>query len=53
MKTFKFRLYIRTAQKQEFLVGSIDIAAKNYDVANKEFSKKDIPFHHFATVTSK
>lgn len=51
LKTFSYKLYIKTGT-QEFLVNSIKIHAKNVDEANKILSKKDIPFHHFATVES-
>ena len=50
MKKFKFTLYIRTAQKQEFTVGVKTIQAKNIDIANSMFNKLDLPFHHFSTV---
>jgi len=49
-KTFLFKLFIRTSQGQEFNTGNKVIEAKNYDQANKLFSKLDIPFCHFVTV---
>jgi hypothetical protein len=52
MKHFKFKFYIRTQQKQEFLVAVKGIDAPDYDTANKQLRQyeKHIPFHHFATV---
>jgi len=50
MKTFIFKLYIRTNQNQEFNTGKKVIQAKNYDEANKLFSKLDVPFCQFVTV---
>ncbi len=48
--TFIIKMYIRTAQKQEFNVGSKIIHAADYDSAYKQFSRLDLPFHHFSTV---
>ena len=50
MKQFIFKMYTRTNQNQEFKIGQKIIDAKNYDEANKLFSKLDLPFHHFSTV---
>lgn len=50
IKKFVFKLYIRTGQGQEFCTNIIKIEAKNIDDANKIFSKKDLPFHHFCTI---
>jgi len=50
MKTFNFKMYTRTAQGQEFLIGQKTVTAINYDNAEKLFSKMDLPFHSFATV---
>ncbi len=50
MKTFKFKLYIRTKQGQEFVVACSEIMAQNVDAALKQFNRKDLPFHHFATI---
>lgn len=50
MKQFIFIMYIRTRQNQEFQIGKKIIEAKNYDEANKLFSKLYLPFHHFSTV---
>jgi hypothetical protein len=50
MQTFIFKTYIRTSQNQEFNTGQKIIDAKNYDEANKLFSKLDVPFCHFVTV---
>ncbi len=50
--TFNFKMYTRTKQGQEFLTGQKNIDAVNYDNANKLFSKMDLPFHSFATVTA-
>lgn len=52
MKTFKYFLFIRTKQGQEFNVGAYTIEAKNVDIAHSIFNKKELPFHHFATVQS-
>ncbi len=52
MKTFKYLLYIRTKQGQEFVVNQFLVEAKNVDDANKILNKKDLPFHHFSTVQS-
>ena len=53
MRLFTFKLYVRTAQQQEFNTATKTIQAKNYDEARKQFSKLDLPFHHFSTVESK
>jgi len=50
MKSFQFKLYIRTAQKQEFLVNMFTIQAKNYDMAKGLFNKRELPYHDFSTV---
>ena len=50
MKTFKFEMFTRISQGQEFTIGSKTIDAPNYDNALKEFNKLDLPFHHFALV---
>lgn len=50
MKTFRFKLFIRTKQGQEFVVGCSEIMAKNVDAALKQLTRKDLPFHHFATI---
>jgi len=50
MKKFLFTLFIRTASKQELIVGQRTIDAKNYDQAESIFNKMDLNFHHFATV---
>ena len=53
MREFIFDLFTRCG-KQEFKTGSIKIVAKNYDEASKKLSyNSNVPFHHFATVTSK
>lgn len=48
---FKFDLFLRLNNKQEYKVGSKIIEAKNYDLANKLFNKLDIPFCHFILVS--
>jgi len=50
MKTFKFTMYIKTGQGQQFRCGQKVIQADNYDIANKLFSRMDLPFHTFAVV---
>jgi hypothetical protein len=35
---------------QEFNVGNKTINGKDYDEANRKFSKMELPFHSFATV---
>lgn len=50
VKVFNFKLYIRTPQKQEFLIKSINIQAENYDSATNKLNKIDLPFHNFCTV---
>ena len=50
LKHFNFKLYISTSQGQEFLVKSMGIDAVDYDAALNIFNKRDLPFHHFATV---
>lgn len=49
-KKFKFDLFIRIANGQEFKVGSKILEAMNYDEANKMFNKLDIPFCHFILI---
>lgn len=48
--TFIINMYIRTSQKQEFIVGSKTIQAADYDSAYKQFVRLDLPYHHFSTV---
>jgi len=48
--TFLMKMFIRTKQGQEFIVGQKTIAAINYDAALKIFRNSDLPFHHFSTV---
>lgn len=49
-KKFKFDLFIRIANGQEFKVGSKILEAMNYDEANKMFNKLDISFCHFILI---
>jgi hypothetical protein len=49
-KKYKFDLFIRLGNSQEFNVGSKIIEAINYDQANKLLNKLDIPFCHFILV---
>ena len=51
MRKFIFTQYIRKDGK-EIQVNSVDIVAKDYDVAIKELSKVKLPFHHYGLVTS-
>jgi hypothetical protein len=45
MKTFEFKLFIRTAQGQQFQVGKKIIKAHTYNMASREFDRLDnIPF---------
>lgn len=50
MKTYTFKMFIKTKQGQEFLTGVKVIDANNYDAALKIFNRLELPFHHFATV---
>lgn len=50
MKQYKFNLFMRTRQGQEYNIGSKIIDAPDYDTALKTFNKMDLPFHHFAQV---
>ena len=50
MKTFLFKLYTRTKQNQEFLIGCKTINAENQETANKIFNRLDLPFHTFSTI---
>lgn len=53
MRVFTFRMFTRVnSNGQEFRVGTVKVTAKDYDSAQKEFSRKDLPFHSFATVES-
>jgi len=53
MKTFEFKLYIRTKQGHEFVVSRSEIVAQNVDGALKQFNRMELPFHHFTTITAK
>lgn len=48
MRTFAFTMYIKTAN-QEFVIGRAMVQANNADDALRQFNRKDLPFHHFAT----
>lgn len=50
MKTFEYKFYTRTKQKQEFFICRKSINAKNIDEANKKLLKFDLPLHTFSTV---
>lgn len=50
MKTFIFKMYIRTKQGQEFIIGQSKIQANDCDAATKIFNNKDLPFHSFCTI---
>ena len=50
MKTFLFKMYTRTNNGQEFVVGQRSITAKDVDDALKIFNRLDLPFHTFSTV---
>lgn len=47
--TFIFKMFTR-ASGLEIEVGRVSITAKNYDAAAAIYRRKDLPFHHFATV---
>lgn len=50
MQTYKFKLYIQTAQNQNFVIGSKTITADSEDEASKKLLKLDLPFHTHNTI---
>jgi hypothetical protein len=50
MKTYKFKLYIKTSQNQNFIICIITRQANSEAEATKKLLKLDLPFHTHQTI---